>query len=62
MGDVCKRHNKPKEHAWKERQAGGGSLNRIGCIDCKAEARNAPPRPRPRSTRSSDVAFFRRRF
>lgn len=45
---MCKRHNKPKNQVWDERQAGGGMLNRIGCIDCKELAQNAPPRPRPR--------------
>jgi hypothetical protein len=56
--DICKQHNKPKDQVWKERQARGGALNRIGCVDCKAEARNAPPRASKRPISS----FSRRRL
>jgi hypothetical protein len=51
MGMFCKRHKKPKTENWIERQARGGGLMRIGCVDCKAEARGAPPRDKqpPRS-------------
>lgn len=44
MAPMCKKHGKPKTEVWIERQARGGALNRIGCIDCKAAARGAPPR------------------
>jgi hypothetical protein len=47
MGMFCKRHKKPKTENWIERQARGGGLMRIGCVDCKAEARGAPPRDKP---------------
>lgn len=59
---ICKRHNKPKNRVWDERQAGGGSLNRIGCVDCELEAKNKPPRPRPQMRPVMPASFFRRPF
>lgn len=51
----CKRHGKPKDSVWYERQRNGGELTRIGCADCKAAAlsgnrpgwgrNNVQPRP-----------------
>lgn len=41
---TCKKHGKPIDQFWSERQARGGTLNRIGCAECKAAARGAPPR------------------
>jgi hypothetical protein len=46
---TCKKHGKPKDQVWPERQARGGVLMRAGCVDCKAAARGAPPRrPKPK--------------
>lgn len=47
----CKRHGKPRNQVWEERQAHGGKLQRVGCIDCREEARNAPPRPQKKGPR-----------
>jgi hypothetical protein len=46
MSTICKRHRKPKDQNWMEKQTHGGLLMRIGCVDCKAAARGAPPRPK----------------
>jgi hypothetical protein len=44
MGMFCKKHGKRKTEYWLEKQARGGGLMRIGCVDCKEAARGAPPR------------------
>jgi hypothetical protein len=58
---MCKRHKKVKDQVWSERQARGGSLNRVGCVDCKAEALNAPPRPRKPKVNAGYNPFAARR-
>jgi hypothetical protein len=59
MNNTCKKHNKPKNQVWEERQARGGSLIRVGCVDCREASENSPPRPRPPKRETS---LFRRRF
>ena len=54
----CKRHGKPRDQVIKERQEHGGTLERVGCVDCKAEAER---RPRP-SKRETRVKSFIRRW
>ena len=44
MAMFCFKHKKPKTEMWIEKQERGGGLMRIGCVDCKAAARGAPPR------------------
>jgi hypothetical protein len=45
MSTICRKHKKEKTENWMEKQRHGGLLMRIGCVDCKAAARGAPPRP-----------------
>jgi hypothetical protein len=59
---MCKKHNKPKTEIWNERQARGGSLMRVGCVDCKAAARNAPPRSKKPPMNSYNPWHQRRPF
>jgi hypothetical protein len=55
---LCKKHNRPKDQAWTERQEHGGMLMRVGCLECKQAALNKPPRPAKREVKVK--SFWRR--
>jgi hypothetical protein len=55
MSVTCKKHGKPKDQSWMEKQSHGGSIERFGCVDCRTSSAGKSPAGKPKVKLKSPI-------